>query len=211
MPSIADRIMKRVRAKGRGKWVFIPKDFLDLGSRAAVDQALSRLAKRGIVRRVGRGFYDFPRMIRNNPFLKDGPAAPNIRSAVDALVRRDGCRLMPGGGHMANCLGLTNAMAMKIWYQTDGANREVKVGGFTIHLRHARPKIMAWHGMRSAPVVLALDWLGPYAIHDPKVIPTLRSSLSDEIKKELIDNSANLPSFAVPVVHRIAQPEAAAQ
>ncbi len=55
MTGIADKIMKRVRAKGRGKWVCTPKDFLDLGSRAAVDQALSRLATSGDLRRVGRG------------------------------------------------------------------------------------------------------------------------------------------------------------
>ncbi len=46
MTGIADRIMKRVRAKGRGRWVCTPKDFLDLGSRPAVDlQAVDRFIK----------------------------------------------------------------------------------------------------------------------------------------------------------------------
>ena len=55
MTTIADKIMKRIRAKGRGKWVCTVRDFLELGGRAAVDQALSRLAKAGNLRRVGRG------------------------------------------------------------------------------------------------------------------------------------------------------------
>jgi len=42
--SIQDKIADRLRRHGRGK-VFTPKDFLDLGGREAVDQALSRLAK----------------------------------------------------------------------------------------------------------------------------------------------------------------------
>lgn len=42
--STPDRIMKRVRATGRGG-VFTPSDFLDLAGRAAIDQALSRLVK----------------------------------------------------------------------------------------------------------------------------------------------------------------------
>ena len=61
MPALADRIMRRVRGHGRGKWVCTPKDFLDLGSRAAVDRALGRLARSGRLRRVARGLYDLPR------------------------------------------------------------------------------------------------------------------------------------------------------
>ena len=42
MSAVADRIMKRVRGKGRG-WVFTPKSFVDFGTRGSVDMALSRL------------------------------------------------------------------------------------------------------------------------------------------------------------------------
>ena len=58
MIGIANRIMQRVSAHDSGTWVCTPKDFLDLGSRAAVDQALSRLVKAGRLRRVGHGLYD---------------------------------------------------------------------------------------------------------------------------------------------------------
>ncbi len=58
--SVPDRIMKRVRASGRGS-VFTPSDFLDMAVRGAVDQALSRLAKAGDLRRLARGLYDFPK------------------------------------------------------------------------------------------------------------------------------------------------------
>ena len=58
MSAMADKIMKRVRAKGRG-WVFTPKHFIDFGTRGSVDMALSRLAKAGEIRRIGRGLYDY--------------------------------------------------------------------------------------------------------------------------------------------------------
>ena len=61
MSAMADKIMKRVRAKGRG-WVFTPKHFIDFGTRGSVDMALSRLAQAGEVRRVGRGLYDYPKL-----------------------------------------------------------------------------------------------------------------------------------------------------
>ena len=54
--------MKRISENGSGRWVCTPKDFLDIGSREAVDQALSRLVKASRLRRVGRGLYDEPRM-----------------------------------------------------------------------------------------------------------------------------------------------------
>ena len=38
----------------------IPVDFLDLGSRQAVDLALHRLVHKGTIRRLARGLYDYP-------------------------------------------------------------------------------------------------------------------------------------------------------
>lgn len=52
MITIADKIMKRIRAWGRGKWVCTARDFLDRGGRAAVDQELGRLAKAGDLQRA---------------------------------------------------------------------------------------------------------------------------------------------------------------
>jgi len=37
-------------------------EFQELGSRAAVDEALSWLANEGIIRRLRRGLYDYPRL-----------------------------------------------------------------------------------------------------------------------------------------------------
>nr|WP_290758957.1 hypothetical protein [Henriciella sp.] len=44
-----DKIKRRIIGKGRGA-VFTPADFLDLGSRASVDQTLSRLTDQGVIR-----------------------------------------------------------------------------------------------------------------------------------------------------------------
>lgn len=136
MTGIADRIMKRVRAKGRGRWVCTPKDFLDLGSRAAVDQALSRLAKSGDLRRVGRGLYDLPR----TSGVLNRPAPVDMDKAVAALARRDSIRIMPDGITAANQLGLTNAVPAKTSYVTDGTTRDVKIGNRIVRLRHAGPE-----------------------------------------------------------------------
>ena len=109
MSRMADKIIKRVSAHGRGRWVCTPKDFLDLGSREAVDQALSRLVKAGQLRRVSHGLYDMPRM---SDVLKR-PAPVNLDAAIAALARRDGVRIMPDGLAAANQLGLTKELPAK--------------------------------------------------------------------------------------------------
>ena len=93
MTGMGAKIMDRVRARGRGQWVCTPKDFLDLGSRASVDQALSRLVAARQLRRVGRGFYYLPRVSG----LTNKPVPADLDSVVSALARRDGVRILPNG------------------------------------------------------------------------------------------------------------------
>ena len=119
MDSMADKIMNRVSDQPSQRWVCTPKDFLDLGSRQAVDQALSRLVKADQLRRVGHGLYDKPRF---SNVLKR-PAPVDLNAAVAALVRRDGIRIMPDGLVAANQLGLTNAVPAKVSFVTDGHSR----------------------------------------------------------------------------------------
>ena len=199
MTRMADKIMERVSAHGSGKWVCTPKDFLDLGSREAVDQALSRLVKAGQLRRVGHGLYDMPRM---SAVLKR-PALVDLDAAIAALARRDGVRIMPDGLVAANQLGLTNAVPAKASYVTDGHSRTLKIDGRSVRFRHAGPSVMQWAGRPAAPVVQALRWLGPDAAADAQVVSTLSRHLPDDVKLDLLQNSRDLPGWALPLARRI--------
>ena len=206
MTRVADGIMKRVRAHGRGRWVCTPKDFLDLGSRQAIDQALSRLVKAGRLRRAGRGLYDLPRM---SGVLKQ-PAPVDLDAAVAALARRDGIRVMPDGAAAAHGLGLTNAVPAKACYATDGASRTVEIDGRTIRFRHAGPRVMRWAGRPGAPVAQALRWLGPDAAADARVVSILKRRLPDAVKQDLSLNGRDLPGWALPLARDIVSDRAAA-
>ena len=207
MMGVADKIMHRVRARGRGKWVCTPKDFLDLGTRASVDQALSRLVKSDDLRRVGHGLYDWPRVSR----ITKRPVPVDLDSVVSALARRDGIRIMTDGMASANRLGLTNAVPGKASYVTDGASRTLRVDGRTIHLRHAGAKVMLWAGRSAAPVVQALRWLGPQAACDVWVFNTLSRRLPDDVKRDLARHWGSLPGWAVPIVKNLTASEKTAQ
>src|SRR5450432_2093971 len=95
------QILDRMNSTG----VWTPNDFLDMGSRAAVDKVLQRLATSNTIRRIDRGLYDVPRVNR----LTGKPTNPDYRAVIDAVARRDKARLLVDGITAANQLGLTNA------------------------------------------------------------------------------------------------------
>ena len=199
MTSLTDRIMQRVSTHRRGQWVCTPRDFLDLGSREGVDKALSRLVKAGQLRRVGHGLYDLPRMSK----LLKRMAPVDLDAAVAAIARRDGLRIMPEGLVAANRLGLTNAVPATAAYLTDGHSRKLKIGGRSVRLRHAGPRVMRWAGKPSAPVVQALRWLGPGIAADRQVGMRLSRLLPDVVKTDLRNNSQDLPGWALPLARLI--------
>ena len=204
MTPIADQIMKRVSVHQRGTWVCTPKDFLDLGSREAVDQALSRLVKAGQLRRVGHGLYDMPRISD----VLERPAPVDLDAAIAALERRDGVRIMADGMVAANQLGLTNAVSAKASYVTDGHSRTLTIDGRTIRFQHAGPSVMKWTGRSSAPVAQALRWLGSEDAADTRVVSILRRNLPDDVKLDLLQNSRDLPGWALQLARSITADQA---
>lgn len=96
--SIDSRIAAAIHRQGKGS-VFLPADFLHIGSRGAVDVALHRLTRMGTIRRLARGIYDFP---DQHPVL--GVLYPPPEKVALALAGRDRTRLQPAGAYAANAL-----------------------------------------------------------------------------------------------------------
>src|SRR5258708_5429942 len=194
--SVPDRIMKRARAGGRGG-VFTPRDFLDLAARAAVDQALSRLAKGGKLRRLARGLYDFPKV---HPKL--GPLSPAADDVAQALARETGSQVQIAGARAANALGLSTQVPAKSIYLTDGPSRRVVLGKRVVDLRHASPKHLIAPGSPAGTVVQALRHLGPVRATDVVHVAARQLSASD--KKTLATSAVQAPAWMRPTLVSIA-------
>ncbi|HUG66135.1 MAG TPA: DUF6088 family protein [Pirellulaceae bacterium] len=119
--TIVKRLLKRIRGGGRGS-VFVPSQFLDLGNRAAIDKALSRLAAEGTIRRLARGVYDYP---KTHP--KIGLLSPAPDAIAKAIAGRDQTTLQPTGAYAANLLGLSEQVPARIVYLTDGTARSIRI------------------------------------------------------------------------------------
>lgn len=201
---LADKIMSRIKRHGRGSGVYCAKDFLDLGGRAAVDQALSRLAKAGTLRRVGRGLYDWP-LVGTFAAMKGKVLRPDVVSVVQAVARKNGFRVLPSGVASANALGLTNAVPTQPVMLTDGPSQTIEVLGMSIRLKHGGRKLLAWADRPAFPVVNAIFWLGQHITDTDDMISFLRDSISSSIILDLKKGKKMLPAWAEKVVDKISQ------
>jgi predicted transcriptional regulator of viral defense system len=100
-----------------------------------MDLVLHRLAKKGTLRRLVRGLYDYP---RTDPDI--GLVSPTTDAIVKSLKGRDNILLQPSGGYAANLLGLSDQVPMKIVFLTDGPTRRVQLGKQVIMLKHTTPR-----------------------------------------------------------------------
>jgi hypothetical protein len=199
MSTIQDDILDRIRAHDRGK-VFTPKDFLDLGSRDAADQSLSRLVKSGEIQRLGRGLYHYPRVNERLGI----PIGPDPDEIAEALGRQTGSRVLPSGAVAANRLGLSTQVPAKPVYLTDGRTRQVRIGDTVLQIRHAAPKELAATSRTSAMVFQALRHLGRAAV-DGQVIARLRRALSSDQRHELLRDARYTTDWIAAVVREVAQ------
>jgi hypothetical protein len=196
--SLDAKVLRRVRGRGPGS-VATPPEFLDLGTRAAVDQALSRLARQGILRRVSRGVYGYPERSR---LL--GELSPRPEEVAKALARRGAQKLQPSGAFAANLLGLSEQVPARMEYLTDGPSRRVLVRKLAVVLKQTTPRQLATAGRVSGTVAQALRFLRRSQV-DEKVIATLRSRLSPEDKRQLTRDIPLVPAWIGGVFRKVAE------
>jgi hypothetical protein len=152
--SIYSTILSRIYGSRVGS-SFTPSDFLDLGSRRAVDLTLHRLIRRKILRRLARGLYEYP---RRHPEL--GILSPDIQKVAKALAGKSRIRLQPAGAYAANLLGLSEQVPARVVFLTDGPSRIVKLGRQEIRFRRTTPRNMAAAGRLSGLLMQAFRHLG---------------------------------------------------
>lgn len=192
-----DKIKRRIIGKGRGA-VFTPADFLDLGSRASVDQTLSRLTDQGVIRRLARGIYDYP---KTSPRL--GRLSPDPDAVAAAIARKDGRVVQVSPARAANMLGLTTQVPAKAVYLTDGPSRTKQIGAQAIIMRNAAARNLVGAGKPTGAVFQALRYLGKDGV-DASVVARLSRTIDADTRRALVKDALQAPGWMRPVVQQIA-------
>ena len=189
-------------AKAPGDQVWTPVDFLDLGSRAAVDKVLQRLVQHGQLRRIDRGLYDGPRVNR----LTRQPAVADYRRIIDAIGRRDQLRMLVDGMTAANDLGLTTAVPARVVIHTDARRRLIQLDNLVIEFKHTAPSKLYWAGRPAMRIVQALHWLKDTLPSDRgRIMSQLAALLADgrygrALRDDLRSGLPTLPGWMQDIV-----------
>lgn len=173
--------------------IFTPADFVDLGVRAAVDQALSRLAKAGTLRRVGRGLYDWPRQSK----LLGGAAPAAADDVAAAAARRVGATAAPDNLAAANALGLTTAVLSRPAYMASRKLGDRTVGTLRVRFRPSGAKLAPLLNTDAAVIVQALAWARDSGFDLNEAAAKIARTASDAATSALAANLRRLPVWAL--------------
>jgi hypothetical protein len=198
MSGVADRIISRVRGRGRG-CAFTPKDFLDLGTRASVDMALTRLVQAGHIRRIGRGIYDFPKL-----HDKLGALTPDGDTIVQAVATQSGDKIVVSGAQSANRLGISTQVPAKASYAVRGPTRVKKVAGRTIALARSRAPILDQGSDTANAALQTLAYVGKAKIDDD-LIRRLAAQLDARDLKALRKAQSLMPGWMSDAVLKMSR------
>ena len=154
MEHLTESILQRVTTLPEGAPVSA-KMLLHLGTRPAVDQSLSRLARRGKLLRAGRGMYVSPVTSRF------GTHAPSAHRLIEEFSAQRGEVVVRSGAMSANALGLTTQVPKRTVYWTSGRSRSLNLGKLVIKLEHVPSWQLAFAKEPAGEIVRALAWAGP--------------------------------------------------
>ena len=195
MSQLAHSILSQAQSLPEGG-LLSPKEFLHLGSRAAIDQTLSRMAREGKLLRVGRGAYALPIQGRF------GARPPSAQSVMEAMESTSGETVVASGAAEANSLGLTTQVPTREVYLTSGPSRRLKLGNREIELKHGNRWQMLLGKRPAGQAIRALIWFGPEQA--PKILEVLRSKLSSQEWEAMRQARARLPSWMAKAVSELA-------
>ena len=186
MQSVAENILAQAKTLPEGALISA-KEFLHLGSRAAVDQALKRLKERRELMPLFRGVYVRPIKTRF------GTRAPAAEKVVEGIAAARAETIVAHGAAAANSLGLTTQVPTKLVFLTSGKSRRLTLGAQVVELKTAPQWMLLPSYPAAGEAVRALAWIGKQGASE--ALTTLKHTLSKSTVEELVALRPALPGW----------------
>jgi len=171
--SVAEAISNRIKHMQKGR-PFAGSVFAQVGSRASVDKALSRLVQSGSLERVTRGVYMRPKMSKYT-----GRVRPSPLTVMEVITKANGEIIQIHGAEAVRRLGLSTQMQVLPTFYTSGSSREIKVGNAVVRLKHASKDRLQHAGTKVGLALTALHYIGKEGL-SAKVVSKITNTLSSE-------------------------------
>jgi hypothetical protein len=174
---------------------FTASSLLSYGTRAAVDQALSRLAKSGYIERVTRGVYVRPKV---SPYV--GKVPPEPLKVVKAIAKEHGEVVQVHGAEAARRLALSTQAPTQPVFLTSGPSRSFRLGNLEVTLKHVKPRRLALAERQAGLALTALWYLGEEQV-TASVLNTIREQLPPEEFQALREATNVMPVWMADAFH----------
>lgn len=201
--SVAAVIANRIKYMRKGR-PFSRAVFAQVGSRASIDKALSRLVQSGRLERVVRGVYMRPKF---NQYVGKN-VRPSPTTVMRVIAKSNGETIQIHGSEAVRRLGLSTQMQMRPTFYTSGSTRELKVGNAVVRLQHVSRDRLQHAGTNVGLALSALHYIGKEGL-SAQVVCKITNSLSGEELSKL--KACRMPgwmrSALVLAAERTATPE----
>lgn len=193
--NVTQLIRRRIESLQNGV-PFMPSAFLECGTRASVDQALTRLAKTGAIERVSRGIYVRPEV---NRFV--GKVMPEPMQVAQTVAESSGALIQVHGAEAALRLELTTQVPTQPIYMTSGPSRRMRFGQMEIRLQHVSRRKLALVG-RPAGLALSAMWYLGKADVTPALVEKIRDKLGSSEFEALKGAASSMPAWMSDAIYR---------
>jgi len=197
MQSTENTILSKIYGHGRG-WAFCQKDFSPLASREAIDIALHRLHKKGTIRRVLRGLYDYPKFSE----LLNKDLSPDIDQVAGALARKFGWHIQPSGSAALNLMGLSTQVPGRYVYLSNGPARTYEIGNTELVFENTALKEAGFKLRESALIVQGLKSLGREQI-TTQIIAGIRHWLDPSLRSKVLKDTSTATGWVYEAIRKI--------
>ena len=191
--TIYKQIVGLIYDKGRG-WAFSRKDFTHFSDAGNIDRTLSRMAEKGVVRRVMRGLYDYPVY---SSLLKKS-LNPDANQVAHALARKFGWHIQISGNAALNLVGLSTQVPTQYLYLSDGPSKAYQLGNTVIQFKKTRFTQLGLKYPHNEILIQAVQALGDNALTNEEQ-QKLRDYLfkANRLKTDVDGDNLALPKVVV--------------
>lgn len=166
MKEVSNSVVNRIEQMEKGS-IFFPSDFMDISSSDAIRQSLSRMVKKGSIKRIAQGIYCIP---RENKML-GLEIMPTYDEIAKRVAERDKVKIVPTGDTALNQTGLSTQIPVNTIYLTNGARKQIALAnGNKIIFRESNElRIFEFASRLMMLVVSAMRTIGESLITDNQV------------------------------------------
>ncbi|MGM0520129.1 MAG: DUF6088 family protein [Campylobacterota bacterium] len=193
-----EKVFYFIAGHGRG-WAFSSSDLIHKFSRQEIDNTLSDLVKKGKIRRISRGIYDFPKY---SELLKTD-LSPDVEQIAYAYARKFNWKIEVSGDTALNILGISTQIVANYVYLSSGPSKKYNIlNNINIEFKKSSLKNIGFKYKESSLIVQALKTLGKENI-SKEVIIKIQKQIDEKMYEKILKDTKTSSNWIYMTIKEI--------